>query len=344
MTSRDEQRVIDALRAYTGGLIVTEQEIITAESRLRDRLEPPSPRRRLVILAAAVAAVLVAGFFAFQAIDSDESSAPPAKTPSSPAAALEKAVDGNTYGLSAEDFTAGAPPSAQDMAGFWMLRDPYYFPMFLESDGDWVIGSPGALAGYGRSTLDGSTWTRYHDNHGLCVTQNGMHNIFQSWRAGLAADGSLRLELTGGEPNCTPAGDREVWDRMAPGSPVDDYLAAAADEADWRDAPRSFAWQGLYVAPATGHVLEVADDGRFRYYDALTEASLVAADEGEIRFSGQEDRTTGTCTGGSFSSSAEVAQLPAVDGIVGSFEAVRVQPAGLCDSGLTTEDVWVNLF
>ena len=340
MMQPDEQRVIDALQAFTGGLIVTDQDITLAESRLRENLEPPPPRRRLVILAAAVVAVLVAGFFAAQAIGGREGSAPPAHTPSSPADTLKEALDAHAYNLGADAFTAGARPSAQDMAGFWMLREPYYFLMFVDGDGDWWMGSPRAAGAFGHSTLSGDTWTRQHDDRSECVTADG-RGFSQAWRTTLAADGSLHLIQTGGEPTCTPADDKEVWDRVTPGSPVADYLRATAEEADWQPAPRSFRWQGVYVSPETGHVIEVADDASYRFYDTFTDAALVAADRGQLWL---DDETTATCAGGTFTAtSVEVAQLAGVAGYIGSFDAVRLHTSRSCESGFGSEEVWVNV-
>lgn len=339
MIQRDEQRVIDALQAFTGGLTVTDQDIITAASRVRESVEPTSPRRRLVIVAAAVAAVLAAGFFIAQAIEGREDSAPPADSPSSPADTFKAAVEADAY--NSADFTAGAQPTVQDLAGFWLLREPYFFSMFVDGDGDWWLGSPRVSGVFGQSTLVGDTWTRRHADNSECAKAEE-RAFYQAWRAALATDGSLRLELTGGDPNCTPADAREVWDRVTPGSPVGEYLLATTQAADWQEAPRTFRWQGLYVAPATGHVLEVADDGTYRYYDAFKDTSLNAADRGEIYV--EDSQTRMSCAGGSFNANlVEVAQLPGVDGYVGSFDAVRVAASETCSSGVSAQSVWVKL-
>jgi hypothetical protein len=342
MSELDEQRVVDALRAYTGGLTVTDQEIITAESRLRDRLEPPSHRRRLVILAAAVAAVLLVGFFVSQAFDWNQESAPPADTPSSPADTLKDALQADAYDVGTAHSFAGVQPTAQDMAGFWMLRLPFSSVMLVDADGDWLMGAPTHPAVFGTSTLAGETWTRRHDERSQC-NDNAVRGLFQAWRAALAPDGSLRLEQTGGNPTCTPADNFEVWDRLVPGAPVADYLLAVTQDVAWQAAPVSFRWQGLYVAPATGHVLDVADDGTYRYHDTLTESSLVAADHGELGI--DNAGSAGSCVGGSFTGNAEVAQLPGVTGYVGSYDAVRVTTTtNNCASGVAEEDVWVKVF
>ena len=82
MNQRDEQRVIEALQAFTGGLIVTENDMLIAGRSLKDNLEPPHPRRRLAIVAVAAAAALVAGFVIFGVIDTgdDTDAIKPAQT------------------------------------------------------------------------------------------------------------------------------------------------------------------------------------------------------------------------------------------------------------------------
>ena len=343
MTDSDERRVIEALRAFTGGLTVTDQDITTAESRLKESFEPPhSPRRGLVILAAAVAAVLVVGFFVSQAIDRHEDSAPPAANPSSPAEALEAALQADAYDLDSEAFGAGALPTAGDMAGFWLLREPFSAPLLLDGNGDWRIGFSAGAAWHGTSALDGDTWTRRHDDSTGCAEENGVSHFSHSWRTALAQDGSLRLQLTRGINVCTPAEDREVWDRVAPGSPVSDYLVAATKEADWHAAPRTLRWLGLYVAPGTGHVLEVADDGTYRYYDSLSDVSR-ATDHGELGVDGRQ--TEGSCAGGRFSGTAETTQLPGVPDYVGSYDAFRLDiTMNTCESSIGNETVWVHVF
>jgi hypothetical protein len=341
MTQRDEQRVIDALRAFTGGLTVTDHDITTAESRLRDRLEPPSPRRRpLVILAVAVAAALVVVFFASQAIDRDEDSPSPAGTPpSSPADTLKAALQADAYRLTSAEFTAGAPPTARDLVGFWLLRSPYNAPIFVDTNGGWRLGDVEG-AWVGTSTVDAGTWTRVIQNPGDCAP--GREPVSQSWHTALAADGSLRAQLTSSNVNCTPAEDREVWDRVASGSPVGDYLLAMAQKATWQAAPGAFAREGLYVAPETGHVLQVDADGTYRYYDSLTGVEVVAADRGRLESTG--DTVIGSCTGGSFSASLETTRIPGVHGYTEPRDAVRMRSTtNTCASAVADQVVWVNI-
>lgn len=335
MNERDELRVIEALRALTGGLTVTEEDIVTAGGRLREHLEPPSPHRRLPLLVAAAAALLaVIGYVAFQASDRDGNAAPPVSKPThTPADDLRSALQADAYGLASGQFTAGARPTYQDLAGFWLLRVPYGFTMFVEGDGDWRMGEPHSAWVYGDSTLAGTTWTqRLADGDG-CVPPS------RPWRAGLAADGSLRLELKVASATCTPADDREVWDRVAPGSPIAGYMLAEAQAAMWHAVP-TLAWRGLYVSPKTGHLLEVSKTGRYRYYDALPGARLVPADRGDLELA--DGTLTGSCAGGSFSGRVQTGYIPGVDGYVASFDALRINTSrDGCRS--IAQGIWVQV-
>ena len=147
---------------------------------------------------------------------------------------------------------------------------------------------------------------------------------------------------SGGINVCTPAEEREVWDRVAPGSPVSDYFVAATKEADWHASPRTLRWQGLYVAPGTGHLLEVADDGTYRFYDSLAAVSR-ATDHGELGVGGPQ--TEGSCAGGEFAGTAQTTQLPGVADYVGSYDAVRLDiTRNTCESSVANETVWVHVF
>jgi hypothetical protein len=335
MNERDELRVIEALQALTGGLTVTEQDIVDAGGELRDRLDPPSPHRRLaLVVAAAVALVGVIGYIAFQAVDRDGHAAPPAHQPPSPGDDLRSALQADAYSLPYDEFTTGARPSYQDLAGFWLLRAPYGFTMFVDSDGGWRTGTPTRAWVHGDSTLAGATWTQRLQARGDCVRPS------HPWRAALATDGSLHLALNLANSDCTPADNREVWDRVDPGSPVADYLLATAHEAEWQAAPEPFKGRGLYVSPTTGHLLDVNRAGRYRYYDDVTGARLTSADHGELESA--SGTVSGSCVGGGFSGSVETARIPGVPGYIQPYPAVRINTS---DHGCRsiTQGVWVKV-
>jgi hypothetical protein len=335
MIQRDEQRVIEALQAFTGGLIVTEKDIVTASRNLKDNLEPPRPRRRLAMVAVAAVAALVAGFVIFEAInaDDDTDAVKPAQT-RTPAEVLTSALEPGAYNVPVDGSAAETPPTAEQLAGFWLLR-PFgdvTLPMVMSGNGTYRLGSDVFT---GASTLSGSTWVRHLGPHSDCPRT-------QSLTTAIAADGSLRAQVAAADNTCTPTDGLEVWDPVAPGTPVADYLRAMAAAADWQPTSVSSRLQGVYVAPSTGHALVVTDKGRFRYYDSLTADELVAADRGELR--SDPGTVSGTCTGGSFSGRLETAPIPGVDPLLEASTALRITAeTNSCASNVATEDVWIRV-
>jgi len=79
MNSAEEVRVIEALEACTGGLTVTEHDLLSATDRFRKNVEPRSPRRRLALVVTAAVAALAAGVTAFVVADRNDA-APPVDT------------------------------------------------------------------------------------------------------------------------------------------------------------------------------------------------------------------------------------------------------------------------
>ena len=340
MNPREEQRVIEALQAITGGLIVTEHDILTASGRLRSNLEPPSPRRRMTVVAmAAAAAVLVAGYVAFQVLDSDEDAAPAKPTQS----AAEKLQDSlgvsNAIMGSDAEFVTGRAPTAQDLTGLWLMRAPDDAPMGIDGDGDWAVGQLEGDPGiHGTSTLTGRTWTR-HVAGDWCTD-----DFEQAWTASIATDGSLHLLIPGAPVNCTPGGNREVWNKLTPGpSPMLEFFKDASAEMDWT-TPTDWSWAGMYINPETGHVLDVEGDGSYSYYDSATGKEFAPSDQGKLDVDAAPGTISGSCGNGSFAASFEVGKTPGVTDYALPYDALRiVKSAEACTSGLGTEGMWVNL-
>jgi hypothetical protein len=335
MNEIEEQRVIEALRAITGGLTVTERDIIDAGARMQHNLKAPPPRRNRALLAVAAAAVLVVGIASFQALTGREESAPsPAGTPSA-ADTLKAALQADPYELPGSEFLAGARPTPADLSGRWLLRPPFDLALLvIEPDGDWAHLPFPTVSG--TSTLDGRRWTRHLDGNGPCTQDSTVTAL--PWRAALAGDGSLRLQFTGTLNACTPADDREVWDRATPGSPVLAYLRETSDAVPWA-SPAAWSWPGTYISPATGHVLEVAEDGLYAYYE---EASLSPADQGRLDTALSPVTISGTCGNSQYTGSIEVGMTAAVEGYVASLETVRfTDSTGECP--LVAERTWVKV-
>lgn len=354
MNELEEQRVIEVLRAITGGLTVTERDTIDASTRLQHNLKAPPPRRNLALIAVAAAVVLIVGFATFRAINGDEKSATdPAGTPPSAADVLQKALGADPFALAEAEFLVGTRPTAQSLAGLWLWRpnDPslsvgeFESPMYVDGDGDWRIGDPTAPFLFGVSSLAGDTWTRRGDERGQCArNQQQVGYLDQPAKAALAPDGSLHVQFATVEDGCTAAlNGREVWIRVAPGSPVMDYLGEVSGEIQW-EAASDGVGAGVYVAPGTGHMLVVDLEGSYRYYDNLTAAKLVVADKGEFDVDVAQGTVDATCVGGSFTGRVEAGETPGVAGYVRSFPAMRITTAEQgCGSDVAAQGVWVHI-
>lgn len=342
MNEPEEQRVIEALRAIPGGLIVTEQDILMAGNQLKDRLQSPPPRRRPALLIAAAAATLLVGSLAWLALDDDEKSDPaPANEPQTPAQALREALEPNAYSLApdGEGFLAGRAPTAADLAGLWTLRDPYATNLYLmTADGNWLLGAPvnPAQAPHGDYTLADGVLTRSFAPDISCPTSG--------WAAAIASDSSLRLEFSTGENMCTPADNREVWDRLAPGpAPLMDYFRASAADAEFVAPRSSFALSGVFVGLDTGEVLDVADDGTYALYHDVREWESGPSGTGTLELARAQGGIDGTCgppERGSLQGTVAVTRLPRVKGFAHARQLLRMDVEGCAFHGTT---LWVRV-
>lgn len=350
MNELEEQRVIEALRAITGGLTVTERDTIDASTRLQQNLKAPSPRGSRAMLAVAAAVVLIVGVVAFQAITGDEKSAPDDKL--TPADSLRAALQADPYTPFASEFLAGTPPTAQDVAGLWFLRlspgengDEFRpAPLYVDGRGYWRYGAPTEPWSFGPSVLSGDSWTRRLDERSQCARLNDQVGFLDhSTTAVLAGDGSLHVQFDR-QQSCDIHGDQEVWHRIASGSPVMDYLGSASGDIAWEE-PSAEDLFGTYVAPQTGHVLVVDPKGGYRYFDNLTAARLLDADSGDFEVDDAQGTVTGTCEGGTFTGRVEVGQTPGVDGYLQPLFAMRITTAeNGCGSDVAEQGVWVKLY
>lgn len=366
MNEVDERRVIDALQAISGGLTVTDQDLREAQARLHEQIPPDPTRRHTAVTAIVAAAAVVAGVIGVMEVTARNDTTPPSpagRTLEKPAAAavtLANALDGDAYEGPREDFLAGRPPTQDDVEGLWLLRRPFSAPMVFDAKGNWSLGAPSDPWVGGPYSIRGSSLSRDVLVDYKC--SEGPRPFRLSWAAAMADEGSLRLQFTGQLNRCTPADDREVWDRLLPGpSPLADYFREVSTTIGWEPAEvteisKSFdgfevgLGEDLYYDPRSGHLLEVLTQGRYRYYDDperfVVEGTTLPADEGRLTTSQGAETVNleGTCRGGRFTATLMSGTTPEVDGIAVELHALQVTPTSDgCTSGIAAERVWLRL-
>lgn len=356
MNEIEEQRVIEALRAISGGFTVTDHDIIEAGARMQDNLHGRKPRMNRAAIAVAAAVLLVVGIATFDALRGSEKAASPepANQPPTPAEILDAALQDDPYDLPDKEFLAGTTPTRQDLAGLWLLSldheglevdDFRPAPMYVDANGRWRIGAPTEPMGFGTSTLNGANWERALDARSRCAQNNALVGATQPTTVALASDGSLHLKLAHGEIECTLLEKREVWNRLAPGTPLTNYLYGVAWRLEWDawDPNAAEALQGTWFDPETGHMLIVDPSGHYEYFTDLTVPTLLAKDKGTIDVASTGEFSA-TCQGGMFAGRLEASQTPGAGGHVPRLDAMRfLSRAGVCGSTVADENAWLKL-
>lgn len=252
----EERRVIEALQSHTGGLTVTEHDILDAQLAYRETLErpAPSPVRPPLLIAVAAVLALVIGFAAFRAVVGDESSTPPVTNGSEPEELAE--------------YLAGSDPTHELLAGVWSFDS---FLVRFSADGEIRVDNRGLLL-----TDPGVVGT--YTIAGDLITVNGTGGIAgcsgEQWamRASLPAPGTLHTVATlSGVEACTSLPDERVTLRqvLPPSSEVLAELEAAEENlsaiAPVRDAAQLF---GDWVARDGRYLLELSAGGGYYVAEA----------------------------------------------------------------------------
>ena len=228
MNSQQERRVIEALQALTGGLTVTDHDILEAGGRLQQALaEPPPHRRRLVALAVA-AVVLLAATVTGVLLTRGDQDAAPAKHPAPHTDAI--------LGLD-DPFLDGPPPTRHELVGLWQYRsdDSGAFTLIwlLKPNGTYTFDPEGVdrtgefVNKHHSATIDGGdeqgAWNVGDGTLQLSAAGNG---CTYTWAAALMSqdsvmhDGSLHIKLASAQggtecPNFG-AGDAFTLKRVFP--------------------------------------------------------------------------------------------------------------------------------
>ena len=258
--TNEERRVIDALQAHTGGLIVTDQDIHDAQLKLKETLEgpPKRPSSRPFVLAAAAVVALIAGFVGIQSLGSDDdSTAPPADQPADPHAA----------------FLTGAMPTAQLLQGVWIIGDDsvhmrFSSPNVVSFDAEGTLFHGPAVQG--TYAIEGDV---------VSVSVDGGYkdcgSVQFSMRMRMAGSNVAHVvpTRTGAAGDCAlPEGELvaeqllpTVEDRASWGPPEKGDVDWPA--AGWQPPRGSLVLHGDWLALGGGYMLEIVADGTYYVVD-----------------------------------------------------------------------------
>ncbi|HSV40311.1 MAG TPA: hypothetical protein VLI04_16235 [Nocardioidaceae bacterium] len=243
----EERRVIEALQAHTGGLIVTDQDVNHAQLKLNEKLEstPKRPSTRPFIIGAAAVVVLIAGVVGALTLGGDDKSATPIdRVP----------VDEHADWLTGPDLTP------QLLAGMWR-EDNATRHLRFTTDGRvsmdetaQVVTNPASSGAY---SIDGDVITINIDE---ASRECGGDQLVM--RGSLAEPGRAHLVVTdAGSFGCAPRLVEAAWEQVQPPNPG---LGGYVPEAKWgTPANTTTDMYGAWGAARGAHVLELGRDGTY---------------------------------------------------------------------------------
>ena len=265
-----EERFARDIAAVTGGVVVTESELLEARKAVTDRIEGRRQHRRLRNLAvAAAAAVLVGavGATAFLTLGGDDD----------PSGFAERSP-----GLSDAEvqYLSGSAPTAQLLAGVWRLDNGQTQLRFGEN-GTVQLDDRGRLFSAPRITgtyaidSDLITMTFANDLQRKCAGSQ------LALRASLPEAGRLRFIRQGTSAACVPVPpSRGALEQLIPTSPVMSQFRNST-EPGWQALPSTNALYGVWLAEGGGHLLELDPGGG--YYIADNSAQVVDQGQWSLR-------------------------------------------------------------
>jgi hypothetical protein len=277
-----EERLIADIAAVTRGVDMTESDLRDARNTLDDRIESARQhgrRRTGMVAAAAVVAAAVVGVTAFQLLDGDDKTAPPATPPTTDPDA---------------SFLTGEPPTVELLEGLWRLDNGEVMVRF-SPDGSVSFDENGTMFS---DPLATGTYEINGDVVTLISTGNACVGEETVMRASLASAGLLRFVTQSDVSACSllPRG-QQALEQVLPSSPEMAGLVFSKDPHQ----PLSPTTElfGVWLAEGGGYVLEIDPGGA--YYVASGSGALVDQGQWSLR---QSDLTltssnlSSTCTEG----------------------------------------------
>ena len=250
-----EELLARDIAAVTGGIVVTDSELLDARKALDERIHGRRGPGRLgtAIAAAAVVVVLgAAGVVAFLTTGDDKPSSQLGNSPEEddPDAA----------------YLVGDAPTPERLAGVWRL-DNGKVSVRITREGAVSFDEKGTL--FSRPVTSGSyvvngdliTITTAQDAQPSCVGTK------YALRAALPAAGQLRFVVKTALGACSPLPlTKGAWERVLPIGPALAGLVFSKD-TEWMPVTDAAVLRGVWMAEGGGHVLELDADGNYYIAD-----------------------------------------------------------------------------
>lgn len=257
-----EERLARDIEAITGGVVVTESDLRDARDAVDQRIDRSrnQGRRRAVIAGAAAAVVIsVLGVIAFQTIDGDEKTAPPANP-------------GPTTSDPGPDTSTGMAPTPELVQGVWRLDNGNVAVRFSAPDSIYIDDSgqlfhdPGGVGTY--QITEDMIIVRLDGGGADCAGQEF------ALQASIPEPGSLNLLGTDGAivGNCLPdRAERWVLHQVLPTNNEGMAALVFSKDKGWAPVESGSSLHGVWMAEGGGYVLEMDPDGSYYLADDSSE-------------------------------------------------------------------------
>ncbi|MCZ3385766.1 MAG: hypothetical protein LH630_02060 [Actinomycetia bacterium] len=277
-----EERLARDISAITGGVVVTESDLVNARETLEDRIRVKRRRdrgRTLAVIAAAAVVIPILGVAAYQTLDGSESAPPVNSVPTSPS------------GYDA--FLKGSAPTPDLLEGAWRVDNGYVLVRFAApnvvsfDDTGRLFGSPGVQGTY---EIAGDVITVSVDS-GLAGCAGQTFDM----RASLPKPGAMRFVLpTAGLSSCMSVAGRGDMEKLLPtsNSVAEFDITTDTTKADWSPPVNAAALHGDWMAEGGGYLMEINPSGSYYVADESGEP----IDDGQWSLRGTDLTLTSSAT------------------------------------------------
>jgi hypothetical protein len=260
-----EDRLRRDIATSTGGVVVTESDLLNAREELGDRIDSRKRRDRFRVLAVAAAAAVVIPLVAVGVIRTQGADDPVSPANSGP---IAPSMD--------DSFLKGSPPTPNRLEGIWRIDNGFGLVRF-ESGTRISAAESGLLFDDpefdGRYEIDGDTITVNLDGGSLDCAGKTF-----AMRSSLPGPGLLRSLYTQSAPDgCSPSVVSQSLEQVLPTSASLTGLEfSSLADSKWA-TPSQRDLFGDWMAEGGGYLLELAESGA--YYVANESGNVV--DQGQ---------------------------------------------------------------